>query len=225
MKYFIYDSENLKNEYPNVFLKLNKFYNFNNSNIKVKLNLLNSIIEEKILNKENYKSSWEMSFLDKLSKTINYDVIGATYGLGPSLGGKIIINKDKDSKKTIELIFFISLLTNYYSIQIVNIDKYFLKNEYFIKKEAWGVNKIIVSPLEDDLGKLFISVENFILSEIKDAKFLPFKFDMIKIKDFQVNYKFVKDYSSVSDGFFSKGIVLHDNTEIIGYINYKFHNL
>lgn len=221
MEYLIWKAENLKDKYSKIFFNLNKYYDFDDTLDKNKTKIMNSIIEERIINQQNYKIQWVECFLDKLSKLVNYEVVGATYGIGPSLGGKIIINKEK--KK--ELTFFVSLLSNYYSIQIVEIDKYYITNEYFTNKESLGVKKIIVSPVETEFGELFNTVDKFIRNEIKDSKFLPFKFDMIKIIDFKVNYKFINDYSTVSDGFFNKGLALLKNTQIIGDINYLINEI
>lgn len=228
MEYLIWNYETLREAYPKVCLYLNKFYSYN---IKEKdhidynrVDLLNEVIGKNILEREIYEKKWKVGFLDKLSKKINYEIIDATHGLVPNFGGRIILNKSENNSKK-ELLFFVSLITNYYSIQIINIDKYIISNEYFTNKEAMGVKKIVVSPLEIENGSLFIEIEKFICSKIDNAKFLPFKFDTIKLEKFEVPYKYVKDFSTVSDAFFHKGLTLHKDTEIIGNIEYKIDKI
>lgn len=223
MEYSIWNKKTLKENYPNVFFHLHRFY-FNTPN-KNGVDPLNEVIEKNILKREIYERNWEKGFLEKLSRKINHEVIGATYGLAPSLGGKIILKKNDTNERIEELVFFVSLLTNYYSIQIVEIDKFIISNDYFSNKEAWGVKKIVVSPIPEENGNLFKVVENFISEEIQNAKILPFRFDTIKVKNFQVEYKYVKDYSSISDGFFNKGLIFHKDTQVIGDIDYMIYEI
>lgn len=229
MKEIIWNHKNLKDKYPSIFYQLSRFYEIddivNENKLEQKNILLNNIIENKIVNSKNYKLYWETNFLDKLSKVINHKVVGATYGIGPSLGGKIILMTDINTKKSKELVFFISLITNYYSVQIVTIDKYFINNNFYTNKEAWGVENVVVSSIPTDDGKLFDIVEKFICDELVDAKFFPFIFDTIKLNNFIVPYKYVYDFSTISDGFFNKGLILHENTKIIGDINYKIDKI
>lgn len=229
MKYLIWRNETLEKNYPSVFSHLHKFYTIQISK-KEKLNykkneLLNEVINKNIIENSTYQKQWKNIFINKLSKIINYEIIDATHGLSPNFGGRIILNKSEDNKKNKELFFFISFITNYYSIQIVNFDKYIISNKYFSNKEAFGIKKIIVSPLENENENLFKEIEEFICNTIDNAKFLPFKFDTIKIENFQVPYKYVKDYSTISDGFFNKGLIFHEETEIIGDIEYKIDNI
>ncbi|MCO6175168.1 hypothetical protein NHF50_08915 [Flavobacterium sp. NRK F10] len=211
--------ESLRKYYPFEITKDKKdYYNFNG------LKLLNSIIETNIISEQQFHDKWVKGFLDKIHNSTNYKIIGATYGIVPNIGGRIILEENQDH--TLELHFFVSLIENYYSIQIVKICEIQYYNSYLkIIKSGKGLKEIYVSPPDNKYGELFNKIDNFICSELNGAKFLPFRFDLVRIENFQVFYKDTIDYSTISDCFFHKGFLYDKDCSIFGDIDYKISYL
>lgn len=230
MEFITYNIIDIKTKYPKLFETIKEYHP-----LEIKKNeedyisfrglkLLNNIIESNIISPKGFQDKWEKGFLDKLSDVINYNVIGATYGIVPNVGARIILEKNKDS--SLELIFFVSLIKNYYSIQIVKVCEIEYYNDCLkILKRGKGIKEIYVSPPNNQYGNLFNKIDDFISNQLKGAKFLPFRFDLIRIENFQVFYKDSVDYNTVSDAFFHKGFFFDSNCLIFGDIDYKILDL
>ena len=188
---------------------------------------LKRLIKNNIENSENFKLRWTNGFLKKVSQETNYHVLGATFGLVPNYGGKIILKQSDDLRFSTEIHFFVSLINNLYSIQIVYSDKFTTYEREFLSDiTGYGINKIIVSPIDNEFGELFLKLENLIKENFLDAKFLPFRFDLIKLNKFEVPYEYSKDFcTQISKAFFHKGKLMHEKTLIIGNIDYKIDEL
>jgi hypothetical protein len=189
MEFITYNIIDIKTKYPKLFETIKEYHP-----LEIKKNeedyisfrglkLLNNIIESNIISPKGFQDKWEKGFLDKLSDVINYNVIGATYGIVPNVGARIILEKNKDIKE------------------------------------------IYVSPPNNQYGNLFNKIDDFISNQLKGAKFLPFRFDLIRIENFQVFYKDSVDYNTVSDAFFHKGFFFDSNCLIFGDIDYKILDL
>ncbi|WP_452219614.1 hypothetical protein [Lacinutrix salivirga] len=232
-KHEIITNYDLKQDYPNLHFYLNLYYpvGIKSSDDKYKSYIgqknLSRNIKDKIENNEHLKLYWTNGFLKKISQEINYQTLDATYGLVPNYGGRIILNQSDNLRFSTELQFFVSLINNFYSIQIIYSDKYTsYEHDFSINTTGYGINTIIVSPIKKKYGELFLKIENLIKEEFLDASFIPFRFNLTKLKDFEVPYEFSKDFqTSISKAFFHKGKLLHENTEIIGDIDYKIDKL
>lgn len=158
-----------------------------------------------------------------MSKNVCYDVIGATYGLVPNYGGKVLLEQSDDLRYSTELYFFVSLINNFYSIQIVYSDKYStFKRDFLPDITGYGIKKIIVSPINEHFGDAFSQIDEMIKSKFDNSIFLPFRFDVTKLENFEVPYSPSLDFcTQISKAFFHKGIQLNEQTEIIGDIDYK----
>ena len=231
MKNLLWNNIDLRDNYPNVSYYLNQYYPIGISKNDKRyadysgMKCLSDLIERNILNPENFNKTWQKGFLNELSNEISFDVTGATYGLAPNFGGKILLDESEDLSRSTELLFFVSLLTNYFSIQIVEKNKFNVYEHNILgKKTGWGIDRIFVSPVQNDYLEMFKKVESFIFNKLQDSKFLPFIFDKIRIKKFEVPYKEEKD-CSVSSGFFNKGFSIKENSEIIGDVKYRINEL
>ncbi|BCY28369.1 hypothetical protein [Flavobacterium okayamense] len=215
MKFTEIEISSIKNKFPLIFNVLNIYYESNNG-----IDLINDKIEKNILNLENFNKIWKNDCFDKIEDLLKLKVINATHGLVPNVGGKIILKNTIE--ESFELHFFYSLLDNFYSIQIVKIGKINVYHPYLnIFKKGIGIKEIIVSPHENEFIDIFNKVDLFLKNKFKDSYFVPFYFDLLRIKDFKVFYKDEINFSTISDCFFHKGFVFDFECKIIGDFNYK----
>jgi len=64
-----------------------------------------------------------------------------------------------------------------------------------------------------------------IVEDFKNAHFLPFRFDLTKLKDFETSTSISRDFSTpISNAFFHKGKLVNQNTKIVGDIDYQTTN-
>ncbi|WP_336128461.1 hypothetical protein [Mesoflavibacter sp. CH_XMU1422-2] len=215
--------------YPRLFTLLNSYYPLGiramnpDYNEYIGFKKLQKLILTSLKNSNSNKPKWANEFLEKVKKITNCEVIDTTYGNSPNYSGEIIIETSENCRYTTKMIFFVSFINNYYSIQIIKTDKLVnFESEFSPNKTGIGILEIVVSPTEKRNKKLFINLDNLIRSEFKDAIFLPFKFDLIKLEEFETPLNITIDFSSpISSGFFNKGNILNEKTNIIGDVNYK----
>lgn len=232
-KYQILTNKEFRKAYPMVHFYLNSIYpvglKVSDEHYKTFIGqkVVDSLIEDNIVNSKNLNSKWTNGFLKKVSEKTNHEVYGATFGLVPNFGGKMVLKESDDLRYSTELCFFVSLLYNFYSIQIEFIDKFTTYHRPFLPDTTgYGTKKIVVSPIENKYGNLFQQIDELIISEFEDAKFLPFRFDLIKLKDFEVSHHYSSDFcTQISKAFFCKGLSINEKTEIIGDIDYKMNKV
>lgn len=216
----------LKKQYPNLANTLDFYYPIGIKqedpiyNKYVGTQVLNSIIEENILNNEIFVSRWEKDFLDKLEKRINHKIIGATLGLVPNIGGLIELYESDDLRNRHQMHFYVSLIKSYYSIQFIKSYKYMKHKNGDI---GWGAEELIVSPVDGYYKELFFEIENYIKEKLPDAKFLPYSIDQLKLEGLQVSYSFLED-CEIGRGFFHK-FFAYEAIKITGDINYRINEL
>lgn len=216
----------LKKKYPNLANTIDYYYP-----IGIKMEdpiykeyvgnqILNSIIEENILNNEIFVSRWEKDFLGELEKRINRKIIGATLGLVPNIGGLIELYESDDLCELHQIHFYVSLIKNYYSIQFVKSNKYMKHQRGNI---GWGAEELIVSPVDNYYKELFLEIENYIREKLPDAKFLPYSIECLKLEGLQVNYSVLED-CEIGRGFFHK-FFAYEAKKVIGDINYRIEEI
>lgn len=216
----------LKKLYPNLANTLDFYYPIGIKqedpiyNKYVGTQVLNSIIEENIVNNEIFVSRWEKDFLGELEKRINHKIIGATLGLVPNIGGLIELYESDDLRNLHQIHFYVSLLKNYYSIQIIKSYKYMKQENGDI---GWGAEELIVSPVEGFYKELFLEIENYIKEKLPDSKFLPYSIDKLKLEGLQVNYSFLED-CEIGRGFFHK-FFAYESIKISGDPDYRINEL
>ena len=188
---------------------------------------LEHIIVRNIENPKYLKKQWDDNFLKKVKSITNYSVRGATFGYFPNYGGEIILKQSNDLRYFTKLQFFVSFIYNYYSIHIVDTNRFITyQREFLPDTTGIGTLKVIVSPIESEYGELFNKISDLIKIEFDNAKFIPFRFDITKLIDFEVHYEHSTDFCDpISKAFFHKGNILNEKTEIIGNIDYKIDEL
>ncbi|UJH90454.1 hypothetical protein LZ575_16760 [Antarcticibacterium sp. 1MA-6-2] len=127
----------------------------------------------------------------------------------------------------IELHYYVSLLNNYFSIQLVETGSMMhFPKKYVPNSFGTGTKKITVSPVPGPYQSLFLELENYLAANLTDGVFIPFIFDTLQLEGFQVAYKeCVEDECFISDAFFHKLFTTHFKTEIIGDIKYKIQDI
>ena len=221
----------LLNNFPEIHRHIKEYYplGIKSSSLEYKnfsgIKKLEKLINTNIVNTDYYEKFWTNGFLKKISEITGYDASGATYGIVPNYGGKIIIKETEKYK--IELQFYLSLIGNYYSVQIIKIDKKYNSTIFNnIPKFGPKIIKIIVSPKEGYYSELFSEIELLIENQFSKSKFLPYYFDTKKLNGLDVFHEYSTDLCDpISKAFFNKGINTDENVEIIGNINHKLSKL
>ena len=148
----------------------------------------------------------------------------------PNYGG-IIELENSNSGNIVELHFYMSFISNVYSIQIV-----YKKNDMLIKiREGYlddyvgvGLEKLVVSPTKDHYYNEFFIVEDLLKKEFENSIFLSYAIEKLKINNLEVTYM-DKCNCTVGEAFFHKGMPLNyyigEIPFIIGDENYKINVL
>jgi len=222
-----------KNSFPKLYDLINKYYplgirSFNDNYKDHKgFNELNKIILKKFRDKKQIEKNWINKVLNKIRESVNYEVNNSSFGFMPNYGGSIVLNKSADFRFSTKMVFFVSFIENFYSIQIILEDKSFTyKRKHLPDILGYGTPKVIVSPIKDLYGDLFNKLERIIKFEFSDALFIPFRFDITKLVGFETPLTVQSAFSTeISHAFFKKSFLLNSNTEIIGDIDYKISEL
>lgn len=220
------DIENLFINHPQIHQCIKKYYPigltrehkdyFDYSGIKE----LNTIIQKNILDDYYYKKEWEEGFINELKLKLNFqNVRGTTAGLVPNFSGAITL------ESRTELHFYKSLIGNYFTIEILeNIHPKEISHPIFGNRKIWAVENIITSPI-GKYKSLFETVHQFIIDKYSDAKFLPYIFDLYKVKLLDVPYKSDGEEVTIAGAFFQKYSSYNDSINIIGDIKYEIDRL
>ncbi|MFC5979097.1 hypothetical protein [Flavobacterium salmonis] len=224
------DFDNLLPEYPKVSHCIKKYYPigitrenkdyFDYSGIKE----LNAIIEKNILDDDYYKKEWDEGFINELKLKLNFqDIRGTTAGLVPNFSGVITLEKTLESRT--ELHFYKSLIGNYFTIEILeNIHSKEISHPIFGNRKIWAIENIVTSPV-GKYKSLFERVYQLIIEKYNEAKFLPYIFDLYKVKLLDVPYKSDGEEVTIAGAFFQKYSSYNDSINIIGDIKYKLDEL
>lgn len=214
--------------YPKMFEEIKRFYPLDLRKDQEEyqhfpgIKEINRIIQDNILNENNFRSRWDEGFHSDLAKALQVDVKGATGGLVPCTGGIIHLGEDHLGYP-IEFNYYVSLLNDFYSIQIVEKgSSLHFEKRYAPNSSGTGTKRIIVSPIPGPYQSLFTEVENYLIANLENPVFIPFVFDTLQLENFQVSYKdCTAEGCFISDAFFHKLFNVQFNTEIVGEINYK----
>ncbi|MBL4879786.1 MAG: hypothetical protein JKX82_00545 [Oleispira sp.] len=230
----ILNKEELFDLYPEIFRVLTKFYpigyHYESEKFQNHLStqLVQKLIKEKIENKENLKL-WQDDFCSILSKSVGLQVIGATFGVSPAYGAKIIIEENLDRDLTIELHIKLSLLGHFYSIQIGYINSRMkMKSDYDYLDDitGYGLEKLVISPIDGHYGDIFMKVENSIREYFQDGIFLPYKLDITRLSGLTTYYNEMVD-SPIGMAFFRNFMPInyYKPPELLGNPNYMIEKL
>jgi hypothetical protein len=179
---------------------------------------ITSVINKNIVDETNY-SLWESKVSDELDTLLGKKVIGATYGNVPSVSGYINLNKSENLQIETNLYFYISLLSKYYSVEIIEFDleKYTREIPNYGILKVPGINHVVVSPL-GIYEKIFKNIELYLRREYSGYRFLPAIYDFIHLKNLYVIQNDITD-NAISNAFFSK-VAREVETPVFGDINY-----
>lgn len=206
-------------EYYPILIKKKNSIDYNNSIV----DNLETIIKDEILNNENYLKNWSNGFLLNMKKKLNLeDVYPTTAGFVPNLSGMIKLKVFDNIR--IELHFYKSLINNYFNIEILKINtKKKIIHKILGEKIIIGIDEIIVSP-ENEYKTIFEDVLDLFYNEFENSVFVPYYFDLIRIKNFKVVHK-LEDNATISDAFFQKYSKFDESITVIGDIYYKLETI
>lgn len=215
----------LKSQYPHLHSILGEYYQLDN---EPKFDL-NSLISDKLGNIKEFSKKWVHGMLKSISRQVGYPAQGLTFGFVPNYGGMFEFSESlSDSRKAITQIqFYLSLIKNVYSIQIVVIDS---NNEFnpFLKEEAQNqiLNEIWISPNyhESKYNEIFKKLEYYFEKNLKAPIFLPYSIQKIELLDVLMPHT-SNEENTVEDAFFRKVLPLNKNYRIFGDENYRIDEL
>ncbi len=205
-KEIIMSSKKFGKLYPRIFSDLSFFYDFesrdpNHNGDSLPQERLDSLIQNNLLTDNYYDEFWTNGVCQRLTNRLGMNVI-ASSGLTPDWGAYIPLENKFDNNLNYTLYLYLSFIRGYYFVLISEFS--WLKD---IESSIYPINPLIISSLTISptgvYKREFIEVMSFIEEEFDDAKFLPFIFELIKIKDFRVGY-LDDNNCSVHDAFFAK---------------------
>ncbi len=229
MKYKIITNNEFLESFPEIHYFINKHYPIGLKKDSEKYNTysgikkLNKKIYDNIVNSNIHDEKWINGFIDKLKSKLDMDnIFSTTAGLVPNLSGVIKIKETLNN--VTELHFHKSLINNYFTIEILEIDKFKeITHPILGKKMTIGISSITTSPF-GEYEDLFLKVYNSINEQFNESKFIPYIFDLIRIKGLEVPYKNDLDVT-ISGALFQKYSTYDNSVSLIGDINYKIDQL
>lgn len=210
--------EEFKQIYPDLYGTVSRYYPIGIARDDVSykqyrgIKKLNKLIDHYIINNDNCYFLWDKKIIEKLKLKLNKKVLGATYGPVPSQAGLIELDTNSDLRYI--LYFYVSLLDNYFSIEVFEFEK---KKRLYDDSYYWSPKSVIVSPV-GKYKSIFVDVEKFLREEFAGYKFLPASFDYVIIENLWVTYNDIEN-NSVSNCLFSK-MQKDSSTETLGDIHY-----
>jgi len=233
LNYETINNKELKIRYPAIHFALNRYYPVGLKALSeeyssfIGYKSLVQLIVRNIEHPEYMKKQWDDGFLKELSSVTGFSVEGATYGYAPNFGGRIVLEQSNDLRYSTSLCFYYSFIHNFYSIHIEYSDKFITyQRNHLPNTTAQGNLKLMVSPVKGEYQELFNQVEKLMCVRFNNPKFIPFRFDITKLKDFETPTSVSLDFSTpISDAFFHKCKLLNGGTEIIGDVDYRMDEI
>ncbi|MEM8508799.1 MAG: hypothetical protein AAF717_13260 [Bacteroidota bacterium] len=223
----------LKQQYPFLYKDLLNYYPCKSDQDKyehtdsAKFEKLNHLIDLGIGNRQNFRNIWLKGVLKKIEQETKNKVFDLTLGSVPSYGGMIRISKQKEKKifSVDEIQFYVSLINNYISIQILQIEEEtkfnkFMQQEIIVQK----LLKVTVSPHENGYNHIFKKIEKVLDGLFENAKFLPYQLGKTMIDDLIIPHTY-KDVIFLEEALFSKKIPLNNSFDIIGNTLYRLPDI
>ncbi|UOY06038.1 hypothetical protein L0P88_19190 [Muricauda sp. SCSIO 64092] len=190
---------------------------------------IESLILDKIGNKNNYENYWKNGVLKTISEKIKNDVEGITFGFIPNYGGQVYLSQDlgNGSFDITQIQFYVSLLHNIYTIQILEITetkefhptlKVILPKQHL--KEIW------VSPENHIYKSIFLKIQNTLEGILEKPIFLPHSIQQIELNNLKLPNPYNYPLNTIGNAFFKKIHPLHsDGCRVFGNENYKIEEL
>ena len=219
--------EELKIKFPGLSSIIEEYYETENKNSCEPKKLLIELIEDKLGNNKNFRNTWIKGILKEIEIEIGYKTQDLTFGFIPNYGGMVeLSNEIEDRKRHITQIqFYLSLLKDVYSIQIVEIEETIEYNR-FLKKEAQNqTNKgIYVSPSNHECKEIYCRIESFFESFLANPVFLPYSLQQVALPDVFMPHT-TNESNTVGNAFFRKILPLNEDYDIFGDFNYRINEL
>lgn len=176
---------------------------------------LADIIVDHTHNQHNFKERW-VSFDAEMARSVDKEVMGATYGRSPCFNSYIVIEK-YDAGGLIrykELHYFISFIGKFYTVIGIDHNEVATGNDVFR-----SVNYLVVSPV-DVFAELFTTVCEVIEKKLNTYRFVPFSICKQKIARLNAgDQDEVKD--RVFDAIFGSSFISAGEPNISGDEDYK----
>jgi len=180
--------KDLEIKFPKVYKAIVEYYCVNNlyENFKFieysKNKKISNLIANKIKNRLNLKSQWENKVINLINKQIDVNFRHASFGYYPSYG-LILDLSPKKMLNQLEIHIQLSLLGNFYSVRMANINPNmcFVANGNYEEK-GYGIEELIVSPVNGFHSETFKTIVDIMEKTFEDALFFPYSLDLLKLK-------------------------------------------
>ncbi|GAA4272055.1 hypothetical protein U6A24_11145 [Aquimarina gracilis] len=186
---------------------------------------IQDLINRNIVDKKRLESVWVNGFCEELGTKIDLPIVEATFGVAPSYAIRVVIEENKSKGESIELHCRVSLLNNFFNIQIAYLkDNMRIEREEKYLKEfvTLGLDKLVISPVKGYYKELFILTENLVREHFERANFLSTALVFLRLKGLTVNFNQTIDMP-IGMAFFHNMMPLnyYKPKEIIGNLEYR----
>jgi len=184
---------------------------------------LDTLIQDKLINIENYTKTWEDGILVKLSEETGIKAQSLTFGYIPNYGGMLQYKKDLGNglKAVTQVQFYVSLLANVYTVQVLDIDEKRVVHPFLRQEvdEQILVRKW-VSPNDGPTNGLFKKVESFLDTALENPVYLPYCIRTEALKGLMMHHT-QSEVNTVGDAFFKQVLPLNKDYDIMGNREYR----
>ncbi len=219
------DIDSLIVKFPKLYRILNEYYGLDS----IAKYSIEELILDRIGNSENYKVYWKDGVLKNIGSEIGCNVQGITFGFIPNYGGQVQFSNEIDSnrKDITQIQFYVSLLDNVYTIQILEIEESKEFNPMMkLTLPKQTLKEIWVSPENHRHKDLFLKIQSSLEAITENPIFLPYSIQEIELKGVKPPIMEDKVIYTVGDAFFRKILPLHRNEALIkGNPDYEINKL
>lgn len=219
------DFDILKEKYPKLYKTLNEYHGIDEPS-KYDVDELIGASQQTA----KYVRLWRSGILKKIEHELQMRAHTLTFGFIPNYGGEVIFSKKIKPERwhVISIQFYVSLLDNIYTIQILDtiesLHTYPYENLEVTRstlKELW------VSPEEHPYGEVFLKIQSCLERNLDKPIYLPYSIQEVNLKGFNPPRSLVpKKQYCVRDAFFEMVLPQYtDGALICGNHDYMIEKL
>jgi len=220
----VIDLNTFKIRFPELYNIISQYYGGD-----IPARKIENLILDRIGNTKKYKDYWKNGVLKSISKEIDYNIQGITFGYVPNYGAQIEFVKDLSGgqKAITQIQFYVSFLANVYTIQILEI-KESMKHHSSLNMDlsTQTLQEIWVSPENHMHKNLFLKIKIELETILENPIYLPYSIQQIELKKIKLPQVYNSKRNTIGDAFFKKILPLyHKDAVLFGNPNYKIDEL
>ncbi len=164
-----------------------------------------------------------------MEKELNLNIQGITFGFSPNYSGQIEFLKDLGNQKkaVTQIQFYVSLLENVYTMQMLEIDEQLQYNSSLqmtlpnhVLKEIW------VSPENHEYQDVFLKIKSYLSRFFNNPFYLPYSIQQTDLQKIGLTYGNNREINNLGDAFFRKVLPLNQiGHKIFGNQDYEIEQL